>query len=217
MANHKLNVMILSNEEKILVTLFREKFPNERSALLQHLSKDNNLLKYQIINHNNTNTDIKMYESDDNKLNILDNEDQNLQIAIQDSIKDKINQEYKEQQQNDHAIAIELQKQEHFEQKHKHDIDTNLVQYLLKMGLNIDDIFPSHNNSNNNKNKNRRHSEPINNINENNECTICLCEYSNDESKTVLPCMHVFHRYCINIWIRQHKTCPICRTNTNII
>ena len=47
------------------------------------------------------------------------------------------------------------------------------------------------------------------------ECPICLeCD---DDSFTKLNCNHMFHTKCIKIWLRNHNTCPYCRTLVNII
>lgn len=40
------------------------------------------------------------------------------------------------------------------------------------------------------------------------ECSICL------QSITIsfqLPCKHVFHKACIQLWLKEHNTCPLCR------
>lgn len=43
------------------------------------------------------------------------------------------------------------------------------------------------------------------------ECSICI---SNDEftykSWVELKCGHCFHRHCIDLWLENHRTCPIC-------
>ncbi len=46
---------------------------------------------------------------------------------------------------------------------------------------------------------------------ENPSCTVCLCEYEGGEMIRRLPCMHEFHMGCIDKWLTQHTTCPICR------
>jgi len=42
------------------------------------------------------------------------------------------------------------------------------------------------------------------------ECSICLGEIIN--KYTILKCNHVFHKNCINAWLKKHVTCPMCRT-----
>ncbi|KZV55295.1 hypothetical protein F511_06772 [Dorcoceras hygrometricum] len=47
---------------------------------------------------------------------------------------------------------------------------------------------------------------------ENALCAVCLSEYHNDDILRILPvCGHSFHATCIDIWLHQHLTCPICR------
>jgi E3 ubiquitin-protein ligase Arkadia len=43
------------------------------------------------------------------------------------------------------------------------------------------------------------------------KCTICLCEYNQNEHVRRLPCMHLFHIECVDRWLTQSKRCPICR------
>ncbi|KAK7407150.1 hypothetical protein VNO78_08827 [Psophocarpus tetragonolobus] len=46
------------------------------------------------------------------------------------------------------------------------------------------------------------------------ECAICLLEFDNDSMLRLLTlCYHVFHQDCIDLWLRSHKTCPVCRTD----
>ncbi len=43
-------------------------------------------------------------------------------------------------------------------------------------------------------------------------CFICFEEYKSGEYKRVLPqCGHVFHKKCIDKWLKQKSTCPHCR------
>ncbi|OIW32538.1 hypothetical protein CONLIGDRAFT_572435, partial [Coniochaeta ligniaria NRRL 30616] len=44
------------------------------------------------------------------------------------------------------------------------------------------------------------------------ECTICIDEMNVGDEVTVLPCKHWFHGECVTLWLKEHNTCPICRT-----
>ncbi len=45
-------------------------------------------------------------------------------------------------------------------------------------------------------------------------CPICVGPYNNnDEISTIINCEHQFHTNCLNTWLRNHNTCPLCRTN----
>ncbi|GMI63655.1 Arabidopsis Toxicos en Levadura 19 [Hibiscus trionum] len=44
------------------------------------------------------------------------------------------------------------------------------------------------------------------------ECSICLDEYVVGESCRRFPvCKHMFHSSCIDHWLQNHITCPVCR------
>ncbi|KAG8168276.1 hypothetical protein KVR01_003965 [Diaporthe batatas] len=44
------------------------------------------------------------------------------------------------------------------------------------------------------------------------ECTICIDEMHLGDEVTVLPCKHWFHGECVVLWLKEHNTCPICRS-----
>ncbi|EFQ32081.1 uncharacterized protein GLRG_07225 [Colletotrichum graminicola M1.001] len=44
------------------------------------------------------------------------------------------------------------------------------------------------------------------------ECTICIDDFNEGDEATVLPCKHWFHDQCVVMWLKEHNTCPICRT-----
>ncbi|KAG8380599.1 hypothetical protein BUALT_Bualt06G0032400 [Buddleja alternifolia] len=47
---------------------------------------------------------------------------------------------------------------------------------------------------------------------ENAQCSICLTDYHEEDTLRILPlCGHSFHAICIDIWLQQHSTCPVCR------
>ncbi|XP_076934947.1 uncharacterized protein LOC143601418 [Bidens hawaiensis] len=43
------------------------------------------------------------------------------------------------------------------------------------------------------------------------KCTICQEEHEGEEEIGKLECGHLYHMYCIKEWLRQKKTCPICK------
>jgi hypothetical protein len=43
-------------------------------------------------------------------------------------------------------------------------------------------------------------------------CTICLCDLDSQQPQCVLQCTHTFHTSCIQRWLLDHVTCPICRS-----
>lgn len=44
------------------------------------------------------------------------------------------------------------------------------------------------------------------------ECSVCMDEVALDDEVIELPCKHWFHEDCAKAWLREHNTCPICRT-----
>ncbi|KAK5251280.1 hypothetical protein LTR93_005494 [Exophiala xenobiotica] len=50
------------------------------------------------------------------------------------------------------------------------------------------------------------------------ECSICMDNVDLGDEVTVLPCNHWFHGDCVTAWLKEHDTCPHCRspiTNSN--
>ncbi|CAI6009289.1 unnamed protein product [Closterium sp. NIES-65] len=44
------------------------------------------------------------------------------------------------------------------------------------------------------------------------ECTVCLCDFNEGELlRYLLPCEHRFHVSCIDHWLANRTTCPVCR------
>uniref|UniRef100_A0A8C0QX79 RING-type E3 ubiquitin transferase n=1 Tax=Canis lupus dingo TaxID=286419 RepID=A0A8C0QX79_CANLU len=42
-------------------------------------------------------------------------------------------------------------------------------------------------------------------------CSICITEYTEGNRLRILPCSHEFHVHCIDHWLSENSTCPICR------
>lgn len=44
------------------------------------------------------------------------------------------------------------------------------------------------------------------------ECAVCLLEFEDEDYVRTLPvCFHAFHVECIDVWLRCHANCPLCR------
>lgn len=50
---------------------------------------------------------------------------------------------------------------------------------------------------------------------EDKDCPICLERLHLSEHCHVLACQHSFHVRCLDQWLRQHDTCPLCRQVAN--
>ncbi|XP_025851804.1 E3 ubiquitin-protein ligase RNF43 [Vulpes vulpes] len=44
-------------------------------------------------------------------------------------------------------------------------------------------------------------------------CAICLEEFSEGQELRIISCLHEFHRVCVDPWLHQHRTCPLCMFN----
>ncbi|CAI2360420.1 unnamed protein product [Moneuplotes crassus] len=46
---------------------------------------------------------------------------------------------------------------------------------------------------------------------EDSECIICLENFQESDRKKTTKCKHVFHSRCLTNWLKNRKTCPLCR------
>lgn len=46
---------------------------------------------------------------------------------------------------------------------------------------------------------------------ENDCCPICIEPYKATDCIRILPCKHEFHKNCIDPWLLEHRTCPMCK------
>ncbi|EDO41758.1 predicted protein, partial [Nematostella vectensis] len=44
-------------------------------------------------------------------------------------------------------------------------------------------------------------------------CPVCLDGYKSGEVIRILPCNHEYHKLCIDPWLVEHRTCPMCKLN----
>ncbi|NXN07496.1 RN128 ligase, partial [Indicator maculatus] len=42
-------------------------------------------------------------------------------------------------------------------------------------------------------------------------CVVCIELYKPNEVVRILTCNHLFHKNCIDPWLLEHRTCPICK------
>ncbi|KFP71399.1 E3 ubiquitin-protein ligase RNF149, partial [Acanthisitta chloris] len=42
-------------------------------------------------------------------------------------------------------------------------------------------------------------------------CAVCIENYKLKDTVRILPCKHIFHRTCIDPWLLDHRTCPMCK------
>ena len=44
-------------------------------------------------------------------------------------------------------------------------------------------------------------------------CTICISDFQKGENIRVLDCSHSFHSECIDTWMKDNASCPLCKKN----
>lgn len=49
-----------------------------------------------------------------------------------------------------------------------------------------------------------------------NSCSVCLDDYTEGDELLQLTCGHVFHRPCIDLWLKGHCICPTCRCGGSV-
>ncbi|CAN6456632.1 unnamed protein product [Victoria cruziana] len=48
------------------------------------------------------------------------------------------------------------------------------------------------------------------------ECAICLARFEDSDLLHLLPkCKHAFHKECVDRWLEDHSSCPICRQSVD--
>lgn len=43
-------------------------------------------------------------------------------------------------------------------------------------------------------------------------CCICLAKYANNDELRELPCSHLFHKECVDKWLKINALCPLCKS-----
>ncbi|GCB73533.1 E3 ubiquitin-protein ligase RNF128-like isoform X1 [Scyliorhinus torazame] len=42
-------------------------------------------------------------------------------------------------------------------------------------------------------------------------CAVCIDTYKPNDVVRILTCNHIFHKNCIDPWLLEHRTCPMCK------
>ncbi|XP_013416608.1 RING finger protein 150 [Lingula anatina] len=45
------------------------------------------------------------------------------------------------------------------------------------------------------------------------QCAVCIENYRPHEVVRILPCRHMFHKSCVDPWLLEQRSCPICKTD----
>ena len=78
--------------------------------------------------------------------------------------------------------------------------------------INNDDYFVNCKEINNNVCKPIRIKENDDLIKNKECCNICCEDYISGQYKRILPvCNHIFHKKCVDKWLKSKSNCPICR------
>ena len=44
-------------------------------------------------------------------------------------------------------------------------------------------------------------------------CAVCMCDAEEGDALRRLPCRHEFHQSCVDRWLADHRTCPMCKSD----
>ena len=51
---------------------------------------------------------------------------------------------------------------------------------------------------------------------QNTNCVVCISEISPGEAIRTLPCMHFFHKDCVDQWLKTNMSCPVCKRTVSV-
>ena len=69
------------------------------------------------------------------------------------------------------------------------------------------------NNENNKIIKNLNTNTSLKILKESEFCSICLNEIKTTEIARVTNCKHTYHSNCLDRWLEEKSTCPLCKNN----
>ncbi|XP_062890640.1 RING finger protein 215 [Mobula hypostoma] len=99
------------------------------------------------------------------------------------------------------GVIVQAQWQYRHYESSAEDLEMSLKQQILKQlsALKTRKYFP-------NKRQKTQSQEHEN-------CAVCLEEFHKNQCLRVLPCLHEFHRDCVDPWLLLQQTCPLCKRN----
>ena len=93
--------------------------------------------------------------------------------------------------------------------------DEDLARYPVRYLEEGDDLLQNHKSAHLTENGNQTNSQDgTNSEMESGRCSICLEDFQIGDSVRTIPCFHEFHMQCIDRWLREQATCPICKHDT---
>ncbi|XP_041058789.1 RING finger protein 215 isoform X1 [Carcharodon carcharias] len=97
------------------------------------------------------------------------------------------------------GVIVQAQWQYRHYEPSTEDMEINLKQQILKQlsALKTRKYYP---------NKRRKTQSQ-----ELESCAVCLEEFHKNQCLRVLPCLHEFHRDCVDPWLLLQQTCPLCK------
>ncbi|KAL4482554.1 hypothetical protein ABPG72_005797 [Tetrahymena utriculariae] len=101
--------------------------------------------------------------------------------------------------------------QDEFRRQQNEQFRNNLITRLInisRFGINGDNCRGL---SSNQKNKFIKVNYKQKQQSEYKTCSICMCDYEEDEEINILDCMHRYHVECISKWFQSRTTCPVCK------
>jgi hypothetical protein len=83
-----------------------------------------------------------------------------------------------------------------------------LDENVVKVGISKNKIntYPTHT-YHSKQHKGNASTEESDNV----QCMICFENYQDGEKLRRIPCLHTYHVPCIDVWLSEHKKCPICQ------
>lgn len=49
-------------------------------------------------------------------------------------------------------------------------------------------------------------------LGEQTRCLICLEDFGDGDDVMTLPCLHIYHKKCVEQWLGRDNSCPVCKT-----